>query len=113
MQTIWGLGYGICGQNMRVGLCCNMPIKRQYARCVVEHIVCCRVKITCEPVTCEPDPLSMLAFTYRTVKIFSLFLPFTIKMTQNVEESVKGFFTDLENPDHLNFSETRIDTGEF
>jgi hypothetical protein len=34
-------------------------------------------------------------------------------MTQNVEESVKEFFTDLENPDHLEFSETRIDPGEF
>jgi hypothetical protein len=34
-------------------------------------------------------------------------------MTQNVEESVKGFFTDLENPDHLEFLETRTHTGEF
>jgi hypothetical protein len=53
------------------------------------------------------------SFHVRTVKIFSLFLPFTINMTQNVEESMKGFFTDLENPDHLEFSETCIDPSEF
>jgi hypothetical protein len=75
MQTICGLVCGICGQNMRVGLCCNMPIKRQYAGCVAEHIVCCRVKITCEPVTCEPDPLSVLAFTYEQLKSSLSFFP--------------------------------------
>jgi hypothetical protein len=67
-------------QNMRVGLCCNMPIKRQYAGCVVEHIVCCRVvccrvKITCEPMTYEPDPLSVLAFTYEQLKSSLSFFP--------------------------------------
>jgi hypothetical protein len=55
-------------QNMRVGLCCNMPIKRQYTGCVVEHIVCCRVVCCRVKITCEPDPLSVLAFTYEQLK---------------------------------------------